>query len=343
MTNEFRLIPCLAVLMSALSAAAFAQAPAAATAAPPAPVTAPQAPAVAPQNQPFATVNGQPISNAEFHSAFATYMRQTYYHGKPPEGGMEKARKEVADQLINKTLQLQEISRRGMKPDGQSMEREIAEFEKRNAANPMWIQNREAMLPGLRELLGQQAMLKQLEIDVRNVPTPTPEEVKAYYARKPELFTEPEKLRVRAIVLQVMPGAPSQAWEGAREEGDRIVRRIRGGADFAEQARLASTDENAGNGGDLGYLHVGMLQDKIDKLKIGEISETLETLHGIAIFKVEDRIPAVLQPFDRVAERAASLLLRERREEAWQTFLARLRSEANIVINDPAVAVSAAK
>jgi parvulin-like peptidyl-prolyl isomerase len=292
-------------------------------------------------------VNGEVISGADYHSAFVTHMRQTYYHGKVPEGGADKARKEVTDQLVNRTLQLQEIARRGMKPDSESIERQIAEYEKNNAANPTWQRNREAMLPALRELLVQQALLRQLEIDVRNVPTPTPDEVKAYYGRKPELFTEPEKLRLRAIVLQVDPGAARPAWDAAIAEGDRVVRRIRGGADFAEQARLVSTDENAANGGDLGYLHAGMLPDgveeKIGKLKIGEVSEPLETLQGVAIFKMEDRISAVLQPFDRVAERAAGLLLRERKEEAWQAFLARLRSEASIVIHDPAAAVSAAR
>jgi parvulin-like peptidyl-prolyl isomerase len=326
--------------MSALSAAAFAQAPPATSAPTPAPAV--QASAVPVQIPLFATVNGQPISAAEFHSAFATHIRQTYYHGQVPEGGIEKARKEVTDQMINKALQRQEIARRGMKPDNESIDRQVADYDKSYAANPNWQRNREAMLPGLRELLAEQSLLKQLENDVRNVPTPTAEEVKAYYQRKPELFTEPEKLRVRAIVLQVAPGAPAQSWEAARAEGERVVRRIRGGADFAEQARLVSTDENAANGGDLGYVHVGMLpdgvQEKIDKLKTGEVSEALETLHGIAIFKVDDRIPAVLQPFDRVAARAAALLLRELKEEAWQSFLARLRSEASIVIHDPAAA-----
>jgi parvulin-like peptidyl-prolyl isomerase len=352
MNPENRFVPWVAALMSALSLTVFAQTPAADLATPSAaPAAAPAAAALAAHGPIplFATVNGYPISVAEFNSAFTAHMRQTYYHGAVPEGGMNKARLEVTEQLVSRTLQLQEIARRGLKPDSEAVERQVADYDKNNARNPNWQRNRELMLPGLRDLVGQQDLLKRLESQVRDVPAPTPDEVKAYYGRKPELFTEPQKLRVRVIVLQVDPGAPRAAWDAAIAEGARVVRRIRGGADFAEQARLVSTDENAAKGGDLGYLHVGMLpdglQDAIDKLKTGEVSEPLESLHGIAIFRVEDRIPDTLQPFDRVAERAATLLLRERKDGAWQEFLAGLRKGSAIVIHDPevAAAVSAGK
>jgi parvulin-like peptidyl-prolyl isomerase len=360
MNPETRFSPWVAALMSALSFTVFAQTP---TPPPTAPATGPESAAPAASTATpaaaalaahgpiplFATVNGYPISVVEFNSAFVAHMRQTYYHGAVPEGGMDKARREVTEQLIGRTLQLQEIARRGLKPHGETIERQVAEYERNYSGNPNWQRNREVMLPGLRDLLGQQDMLKRLESEVRNVPAPTIEEVGAFYVRKPELFTEPEKLRVSAIVLQVDPGAPRAAWDAAIAEAERVVRRIRGGADFAEQARLVSTDENAAKGGDLGYLHAGMLpdglEDRIVKLKIGEVSDPLETLQGIAIFRVADRIPAVLQPFERVADRAAGLLLRERKDQAWQGFLAGLKKGSAIVIHDPevAAAVSAAK
>jgi parvulin-like peptidyl-prolyl isomerase len=360
MNPETRFSPWVAALMSALSFTVFAQTPVAAPAAsaagsavavPAASATTPAAAALAAHGPIplFATINGYPISVVEFNSAFTAHMRQTYYHGAVPEGGMDKARREVTEQLVNRTLQLQEIARRGLKPDSESIERQVAEYERNYAANPNWQRNRGLMLPGLRDLLGQQDMLKRLESEVRNVPTPTSEEVKAYYGLKPELFTEPEKLRVSAIVLQVDPGAPRAAWDAAIAEAERVARRIRGGADFAEQARLVSNDENAAKGGDLGYLHAGMLpdglEDRVAKLKTGEVSDPMETLQGIAIFRIADRIPAVLQPFERVADRAAGLLLRERKDEAWQGFLAGLKKGSAIVIHDPAVAaaVSAAK
>ncbi len=339
MNPETRFVPWVAALLSALSLTVFAQAPAPAPAAPVA------APAAAHGPIPlFATVNGYPISVAEFNSAFTAHMRQTYYHGAVPEGGLNKARREVTEQLVSRTLQLQEIARRGLKPDSEVVERQVADYDKNYAANPNWQRNRELMLPGLRDLLGQQEMLKRLENQVRDVPASTPDEVKAYYGRKPELFTEPQKLRVRSIVLRVDPGSPRPAWDAATAEGARLVRRIRGGADFAEQARLASTDEFAANGGDLGYLHAGVLPEGleglIDKLKTGEVSEPIETLQGIALFRVDERVAPVLYPFDRVADRAAALLLRERKDEAWQAFLAGLRKGSAIVVHDPEVAAA---
>jgi parvulin-like peptidyl-prolyl isomerase len=347
MNPETRFVPWVAALMSALSLTVFAQTPAADLATPTAaPAAAPAAAALAAHGPIplFATVNGYPISVAEFNSAFTAHMRQTYYHGAVPEGGLNKARREVTEQLVSRTLQLQEIARRGLKPDAEAVERQVADYDKNYAANPNWQRNRELMLPGLRDLLGQQELLKRLENQVRDVPAPTPDQVKAYYGRKPELFTEPQKLRVRSIVLRVDPGSPRAAWDAAIAEGARLVRRIRGGADFAEQARLASTDEFAANGGDLGFLHAGVLPEGlegiIDKLKTGEVTEPIETLQGIAIFRVDERVPPVLHPFESVADRAAALLLRESRDEAWQSFLAGLRKGSAISIHDPEVAAA---
>lgn len=311
------------------------------------PGTAAPTPAAASAMPLYATVNGKPVTQAEFHSAYATFLRQKYYHGQVPQDQLALARKEVSDRLIDRILFLEEVERRGIVADTAEVEKQIQVYDQRYAANPTWQKSREAMLPGLRQQLEQQSRLSRLEQAVRDVPAPGADEVKAFYAAKPELFTEPEKIRLHSILLAVEPSSGQAVWDAALREAEAIVKRIRGGADFAEQARLSSKDESAEKGGDMGYLHRGMLpeslQAKVDQFKVGEVADPIQMLQGVGVFRLDDRIPPKLQDYSRVAERAADLLHRERAEMAWQDLVAKLRSTASIVINEAPAAAAATK
>lgn len=295
----------------------------------------------------YATVNGKSVTQAEFHSAYATFLRQKFYHGQVPQDQLLQAGKDVSDKLIDRILLLEEIERRGIVADSVELEKQIQVYDQRYAANPNWQKSREAMLPGLRQQLDQQSRLSRLEQVVRDVPAPSAEEVKAFYAAKPELFTEPEKVRLHTILLAVDPSSAQPVWEAAMQEGEAIVKRIRGGADFGEQARMSSRDASAEQGGDMGYLHRGMLpealQAKVDQFKLGEVSDPIQMLQGVGVFRLVDRIPPKLQDFNRVAERATDLLHRERKEKAWQDLVAKLRGAASIVIHEPHAAPASAK
>ena len=329
------------------STAAFAQGAKTADAVPAAasaPATAPSPVAPSPL---FASVDGKPVTQAEFNAAFSAFLRQKFYHGQVPQDQLLSARQEVEDQIISGILLLDEIEKRGIKPDTEDVEKQIAGYDKRYAPNPNWQKSRETMLPGLRSQLERQSRLARLEQLVRDVPVPSPDQVKAFYASRPELFTEPEKLRLRTILLAVAPSSAQQVWAAAISEAETIVKRLRAGGDFAEQARLSSNDSSAEQGGDMGYVHVGMLpetlQAKIDQFKLGEVGEPVQTLQGIGIFRVEDRTAPVLQPFERVAERARDLLHRENKDKAWKDLLVKLKREAKIVIQAPGKAAASVK
>lgn len=284
----------------------------------------------------YATVNGARITQQEFHTAFANHVRQTLYHGQVPEERMLAARKEVTDRMIDRILLLEEADRRQLAADPASIDETIAGYEKRYANSAQWQERRETLLPGLRKQLAEQGKLDKLEQAVRLVPEPTLAEVRAYYHARSDLFTEPEKLRLRTILLKVDPSSPPAAWDAARDEAARIARQLRDGAEFAELARLHSNDRSAVEGGDMGYLHVGMipesLQSRIEQFSVGSTSDPIDVLEGIAIFRLEDRQSAKLRGFDDVAGRAKDLLLREKRDQAWAELVARLRASANIVL-----------
>ena len=285
----------------------------------------------------FATVGDKVISAREYEDAVNAAARQKFYHGKPPEAEIEALFREVGDKLIERILLADEAARRRIKPDAKKVEETIAGYEARYKDSAQWKQNRERLLPGLREKLEQQDALEQLEATVRQQGKPSRKEARAYYESHPSAFTEPEKIHLAVILLKVDPSSPKLVWDKADEEARQIAGRLKNGSNFAELAKLHSGDSSSDKGGDLGYLHRGMLpenlQDKVDELKPGSISEPVRMLEGIGLFRLIDRKPALQRNFDDVAERAADLLSRDRSETAWKDFTTNLRKHARVEID----------
>jgi len=285
----------------------------------------------------FAVIGKHVISAQDYEAAYRTAKRQKFYHGQPPEKEIAALRRSVADELVNRVLLLDEAQRRGIHPDSVKVRQLIEGYEKRYAGSAQWQQNRARLLPGLTAQLEAQSVLEQLERAVRNAGEPRGPEIHAYYESHREQFTEPEQMRLSVILLKVDPSAPKLAWDKAREEGEAIARRLRGGADFAGLARLHSADPSAQNGGDMGYVHESMLSDGLGKvvglMKQGELSAPVRGLEGYAILRLEHRKPKQLRAFKDVAERAGKLWQRDEGERRFKALVASLRRSATVRID----------
>ena len=281
----------------------------------------------------FAVINGRSIPTSEYEAAFTTLVRQRFYHGQIPEADLVAVREEIKSKLVQRVVLLEEAARRKIVPDDKNIDETLAGYEKRYTNSPQWQQNRELVLPELRKQLAEQSLIAQLDQQVRDLPKPSDADVRAYYDKSPELFTEPEKLHLSVILLAVDPSAPATAWQATREEARAIYGRLQNGANFEEAARLHSS-AYAEKSGDLGYLHRGMLpesiQQKIDSFEIGKINEPMDTLEGVAIFRLVDRRPANKRDFSDVAQRARELLVRERQDAAWKALIDRLVAKADV-------------
>jgi len=104
-------------------------------------------------------------------------------------------------------------------------------------------------------------------------------------------------------------------------------------------AKLYSGDaETVEQGGDMGYLHGGMLSEMsqliVSKLKPGEISDPVGLMEGIAIFKLTDRNEPKLNSFEAVRQRARDLYLVDEGERAWKSLIAKLKKNTLIKVDE---------
>ena len=296
-------------------------------------------PKAAPDEAVFARVNGGDISAALYDAELGRAFRNKFYHGQPPEAQLTQLRREVGDSLIDHVLLVAEGRRRNIAPDPEKTRQGLAAFEARNSANPRWQQDRDQLLQLLTQDLEERSILTQLEAAAREAPAPGVEQAREYYAAHPDTFTEPERLRLSVILLKLDPGVPQAERDKALNEAKALRKQLAEGADFAALARQRSGDPSARKGGDMGYLHRGMLPEalhgQIDQLAPGALSEPVVLLEGAAIFRLDERLPARLRSLEESKDRLAKLWQTERAERQWSELKAGLRKAAAIEVVDP--------
>jgi peptidyl-prolyl cis-trans isomerase SurA len=108
-------------------------------------------------------------------------------------------------------------------------------------------------------------------------------------------------------------------------------------ATFEELARLNSNDGSASKGGDLGWLFPGdtvpEFENVMNGLKIGEVSDVVETQYGFHLIQVTERKS---EDVSKERERnAARQVIRERKlEEAAETWVREVRDRAYVEFRD---------
>ncbi|MFN0316306.1 MAG: peptidylprolyl isomerase [Burkholderiales bacterium] len=285
-----------------------------------------------------ATVGGKTIAVQEYAMALRSEMRKRYYHAKPPDAELAAFHREVADKLIDRALVVQEAGRRGIKVEKKRVDAEIKKQRQRMRQQGAGDHDNAVFWNALRADLQQDQLSAKLKEQVRSKIKPQDAQLLQYYSEHPDKFTEPERVRLSVILLRVAPSAAQPVWDEAAREAQRIHKRILGGADFAEAARLHSGDASSARGGDMGYLHKGMLSEVVEqhlsKLVPGGVTEPITVLEGVALFKLHERKQPQLHAYEKVRARAKDLWLKEEEERVWKALVAKLRSSTPITVQE---------
>jgi parvulin-like peptidyl-prolyl isomerase len=286
----------------------------------------------------FARIDDMVISTEDYQRIFRAAVKNRYYHGRVPEAELIRFQRQVGQDLVDQILVHREALRLGMKPDTEAIKSGVAAYDARYSQQRQWQEARERELPAMLIQLERRDLLLQMEEKVRQLPDPTTADTKTYYLENPHKFTEPERKQVSIILLKVSPSAASAEWEAARLRAENLRFMLAEGAVFSDMAREYSDDTSATTGGDLGPLHRGRLapeaEKALDLIEVGQVTEPILLLEGIALLRLNGIIPAKLLGFDAAEQRAGKLLIRERQEQAWRDYLQGLRVAAEIEINE---------
>lgn len=165
----------------------------------------------------------------------------------------------------------------------------------------------------------------------------TDEQLKQYYEANKDFFDRVE-VKVSHVVVRVGANAPATERAAAKQKLQTLRTEILAGRiDFADAARKHSQCPSGPTGGDLGYiLRKGMLVDEAFckaafALKVGELSEVVETDFGVHLIKATDRKAGIASSFEKCIEDVRDTFTDDFRTE----LVAKLRKQAQIQITVP--------
>ncbi len=130
-----------------------------------------------------------------------------------------------------------------------------------------------------------------------------------------------------------------------KEQADSLLTLLRQGYTFRQLSQNLFRDSTlAKNGGDLGYFSFGDMDEAFEnaayKLRVGEISEPVETRWGYHIIKLEDRIVSPILPESefQTQKHRIERVIRERKETALANeYVKDLMKDKNVVVKADAV------
>lgn len=167
----------------------------------------------------------------------------------------------------------------------------------------------------------------------------TKKDAKKYYDENKEKFQVPERIKASHILIKPDTSDPNtdpnQAKDEAKEKIQDLLKQVKAGADFAELAKANSDCPSAAQGGDLDYFTRGRMVPPFEKaafeLKVGQVSDIVETKFGYHIIKVTDHNQASVVPFKEAKEKIINSLTQTEKAKLAQEYVESLKAEAKIV------------
>jgi peptidyl-prolyl cis-trans isomerase D len=186
----------------------------------------------------------------------------------------------------------------------------------------------------------EQVRLEYLVLDVDTLATGSAvsdEELARVYDSEKSRFGQPERRKVRHILLPIPADADEAKTLAVLTEILGVRARILGGEPFADVAKAVSRDPGtASQGGSLGEIEQGIMDPAFDQaafsLAAAELSEPVRTRFGYHLIEVEEIIPASVKPFEEVKESLRAELSRNKAESLFYDLGERL---ANVVYETP--------
>ena len=280
----------------------------------------------------IAVVNGEQILRAEFAAYFQQAVQQIGDAATLDEYTKnrlkETALKEVIDQrLVAQKAREQQVS--VSETDfQQAVQRVQAEY---GGAEIQTILAEQGKSYDAWAVAQRQTILREKLVDVNmaSMIVVTPEEIQQYYEQNKEKYDHSAEVRARQILT----------YDGT--SASQALAEIRAGAAFDTVAQKYSESADASVGGDLGFFGAGVMPPEFDEvvfaLKIGEISEVIQTPYGYQIFQLVEQRDARRVTLTEASAQIATLLQQQKRMLAMDLWLGELHNQAKLTLNQEAL------
>jgi parvulin-like peptidyl-prolyl isomerase len=272
-------------------------------------------------------VNGLPVTIQEVEERLRYIDQEREISPVKREKQSMVLKKAIVEELVNRKLLLAEALERGIEVQAEEVADERDRLFGRLTADELQeaLENAQVTADRWEKIHAEEMMVRKLMDEITLGLSVSDGDVENYYKLNKAQFFQPESVRARQIVVT------------SEEEAQEIRVSISRGDDFAETARKVSFSPEAKDGGDLGFFERGQMPRELEyvafSLKVGQLSQVVETPYGYHLILVEEKRPARQLDLEEVKGRVRETLMVREREKKFQELLVNLRSKADITFN----------
>jgi peptidyl-prolyl cis-trans isomerase C len=281
-----------------------------------------------------------------------------------PPGQLTQIESQLLDRLIQDQLLLQKATDADRTNGVQKASSQMKALLERFGSQEVLERQMKAVgltVAELRSRITQENTAQAVKTRELNV-TVTDADVKQFYDDTNHLayFEQPEMVHVRHILSLTMDPVtraplPADQQQAKRKQIDDLLKRIRGGADFAALAKQYSEDPGSkDNDGEMPAFPRGQMAPEFEaaafSLTNNQVSDVIMTTYGYHIIKLLDKTPAKkLALTDKiplsdatVATNIKDFLTQQKIEKLAPAYLEKLRKAADVQILDADLKAAAA-
>jgi len=233
--------------------------------------------------------------------------------------------KSAADQLALLRAQQREIAEQRIQADARGVRVAADAIRAFYDGNPARFQIPEEVQAEYI-VLSADALLSSEQLDAA--------ETRKYYESNLSKYGESEQRRASHILISVKGGATDEDKRKARQRAEGVLSQLRASpGSFADLAKKESGDPgSASQGGDLGFFSRGMMvrpfEEAAFRLKLGQISDLVESDFGFHIIKVTGIKPGKMKTFEQVRP---EIELQLKKQQAGRHFAEAAEVFSNLV------------
>jgi len=193
-------------------------------------------------------------------------------------------------------------------------------------------------LADLRRSLERQMLVSRVQqVDIAEKISVTEEDARAYYEAHKQGFTTPADVTLREIVVNrpvTDAGINVAQDDEARARIEDARRRALAGEPFTSLAADVSDGSSKANGGLIGPISreelAPALQEQIDRMQVGDITDVLATTRGYQILKLEAKTAVKVRTFEEARDDISNAVGDQKMAGERVKYLDRLRTQATI-------------
>jgi len=286
-----------------------------------------------------ALVNGSELIQADLDREIFRIKQQLVRMGKPAnESQLPKIKKDALENIIDHELLYQKSQKEAIKVEEAEVNKQLDTIKKQFPGENKFKEEMKKLNLTESALISKikRGIFVQKFINNHFAKTITisPEETKAYYDKFPPLFKQPEQVKASHILIKVDQKADKLAKSKARKKIEEINNKLRKGEDFAALAIEHSQCPSSAKGGDLNYFKKGQMVKPFEKaafaLKLGEVSDIVETKFGYHLIKVTDKKAETTINYEEVKDKIGNFLKQSKLRKETKNYLSKLKEKVKI-------------